>query len=268
MTAATSQDGTRIAYDKVGLGPVLILVPPAIQYRAIDPKVGELAALLGEERTVITYDRRGRGESGNTEPYAVEREIEDIEALIDAAGGHAALFGHSSGAVLAIEAAAELGAKVDRLMLYEPPSPAARNFPIDYVERLERAAAAGDRDAVAETFFRDGIGLPPPVVDGMKQSPFWQVVKGIAHTLPYDARIVVDGYHDGKFPARWQKVTVPTLVIGGDATPAEAPHLAISTEAIGRALPNAQRATLKGQNHGPAPEALAPVLHQFLREPA
>jgi pimeloyl-ACP methyl ester carboxylesterase len=262
MSRVVSKDGTTIAYDKVGSGPAVILVPPAMQYRAADPSVADLAGRLAARFTVISYDRRGRGESDDTLPYAVEREVEDIAALIAVAGGRVSLFGHSSGAILAIEAAAS-GLPVDLLALYEPPftMPGARPaFPPDYVESLDRHLAAGDRSAVAEIFFTSGVGIPPEQVAGMKQSPFWDFATSVAHTLPYDARIVAGGFANGAFPDRWRGLALPVLVVDGDAT---MPYMHPAADGVAAFLPNASRKTLPGQDHGPRPDVLAPVLLEF-----
>ena len=154
MPTVTSRDGTTIAYSKTGNGPTLILVSGATSFRAFDPSQQALADLLADQFTTIAYDRRGRGESGDTQPYATEREIEDIAALIAANGGHAFVLGFSSGAVLALEATAA-GLPIDKLVMYEPPFVMAGSGfpppPADYVETLDRMTASGDRDAAPPT---------------------------------------------------------------------------------------------------------------------
>lgn len=198
MSAIKSQDGTLIGYTAVGSGPAIVMVMGATQYRGIDPSLAELGRILSDRFTFVTYDRRGRGESGDTQPYAVAREIEDIAAVIDAVGGKASLYGASSGAVLAIEAAAA-GLPVTNLVLYEPPFRVDPNDPLrtpaDYLTTLEGHIASGDRGA-AITHFMHYVGMPAEHIEGMKHSEFWPVLKAIAPTLAYDARIMIEAYRD------------------------------------------------------------------------
>ena len=266
MAAVTSRDGTIIGYDRTGEGPALIVVCGATQFRGSDPNLASLADLLSDRFAVVTYDRRGRGESSDTLPYAAEREIEDIAALAAAAGGRAALLGYSSGAVLAIEAAAA-GLPLDGVIAYEPPFvlPGSGFPPMapDYVETLDRFTAAGDRGGAAAYFMRS-VGMPAEAIEGMKATPFWAVMESIAPTIAYDGRVMVGAYYDaGLFPERWQRITAPVLVANGDAS---FPFMPAAAEAVATALPNAKRKVLAGQGHGPAPEALAPVIAAFLRE--
>ncbi|AKR57694.1 hypothetical protein XM25_18280 [Devosia sp. H5989] len=266
MPTITSKDGTRIAYQREGSGPALIHVAGAIQHRAIDPTLAQLSALLADSFTVILYDRRGRGESADAPQYAVERELEDIAALIDVVSGRAALLGYSSGAVLAAEAALA-GLPVESLMLYEPPfalPPARQSMPADYLPKLDGYIARGDRDGAARHFFIAGAGVPPDMVEGMAASPFWSVVTAIAPTLAYDTRILERAYADGALAQRWAGITTPTLVLDGEATPAELPYIRHAVETVAAAIPNARRRTLPGQGHGPAAEAIAPALREFL----
>jgi len=266
MPTITSKDGTKIAYQREGNGPALIHVAGAIQHRAIDPTLARLSALLADRFTIILYDRRGRGESTDAPDYAVERELEDIAALIDVVGGKASLLGYSSGAVLAAEAALA-GLPVESLILYEPPfalPPARQPMPADYVAKLDGFIARNDRDGAARHFFITGVGVPPEMVDGMAASPFWAIVTAIAPTLRYDARIMQRGYADGALPQRWAGITTPTLVLDGETTPAEMPYIRHSVETVAAAIPNARRRTLPGQGHGPAAEAIAPALREFL----
>lgn len=264
MGKVTSKDGTQIAYSKVGTGPALIIVCGATQFRAFDPNLAVLAELLAPKFTVITYDRRGRGESGNTLPFAPQREIEDIAALVDAAGGHASLLGYSSGSVLALEAAAA-GLPIDRLVMYEPPfvlpgSPFPPP-PADYVETLERFTAAGDGASSAAYFMRS-VGMTDEMIEGARQSPMWPIMVSIGPTIAYDGHFMFDGYYTaGNFPARWQQATLPVLVLNGDAS---FPFMPQAADAVAKELPNASRKTLAGQDHGPKPEVLAPVLREFL----
>lgn len=268
MPTVSSRDGTSIAYDKTGTGPALIVVTGATAFRAFDPTLQTLAGLLADQLTVINYDRRGRGESGDNGPYdpasAPQREIEDIAALIDAAGGRASLLGFSSGAVLALEATAA-GLPVDRLVMYEPPFILpGQDFPppaSDYVETLTRFGADGDKDA-APAYFMQSVGMPSEAIEGMKHSPVWPLMQSIGPTIAYDGQVMFDAYYTAaKFPARWQEVTQAVLVLNGDAS---FPFMPAAADAVAAELPNATRQTLPGQDHGPKPEVMAPVLREFL----
>ena len=185
MNTVTSKDGTTIAFDRSGEGPALILVGGALQHRAIDPSTVQLASLLAPSFTVYHYDRRGRGDSGDTVPYAVEREIEDIDALIQEAGGSAFVFGMSSGAVLALDAAAG-GLAITKLALYEPPmvvDDSRPPVPKDYVARLTELASSGRPGDAIEVFMTEGVGLPAEAVAPMRGAPFWPAFEAVAHTL-------------------------------------------------------------------------------------
>jgi pimeloyl-ACP methyl ester carboxylesterase len=260
MNTVTSGDGTTIAFDRSGEGPPLVLVGGALSDRLA---AGSLTEALAPRFTVIAYDRRGRGDSGDTAPYAVEREIEDLEALVAEAGGSAFVFGHSSGAALALEASAR-GLPATKLALYEPPfivDDGHEPLPDDYVERLARLAESGRRGDAVEYFLISGPGVPPEVVAGMRSEPFWAGMERIAHTLAYDGAVMGDTMAGRPLPAdRWASVTVPTLVMDGDQSPAWARN---SVAALAEILPNAERRSLKGQDHGAASEVLAPVLVDF-----
>jgi pimeloyl-ACP methyl ester carboxylesterase len=260
MKTVTSKDGTTIAYDRSGEGPPLVLVGGALSDRSA---VGALTEALAPRFTVIAYDRRGRGDSGDTAPYAVEREVEDLEALVAEAGGSAFVFGHSSGAALALEAAAR-GLPVTKLALYEPPfitDDGREPLPDDYVERLAEVSASGRRGDAVEYFLTSGPGVPPEVVAGMRNEPFWPAMEKIAHTLAYDGAVMGDTMAGRPLPTeRWASVTVPTLVMDGDQSPAWARN---SVAALVDVLPNAERRSLEGQDHGAASEVLAPVLVEF-----
>ncbi len=191
MNTAISRDGTPIAFDQAGAGPALILVDGALCYRESGSN-GPLAAMLAEHFTVYTYDRRGRGDSGDTAPYAVDREVEDIEALIAEAGGSADLYGISSGAALALEAA-HRGLPIGRLAVYETPfivDATRAPIPEDYVPLLHELIAADQRAEAVTLFMRTGIGLSPLIVTMMRFMPAWSTLKKLAHTLPYDAVII------------------------------------------------------------------------------
>jgi pimeloyl-ACP methyl ester carboxylesterase len=264
MSTTTSRDGTRIGYDKVGKGPTLIIVSGATQFRAFDSSQAALAKLLAPNFTVITYDRRGRGESTDTAPFAPAREIEDIAALVAAGGGRASLLGYSSGAVVALEAAVA-GLPIDKVIMYEPPFVVSGSGfpppPADYVETLDRFTAAGDRGGAA-AYFMGTVGMPPQAIEGARHSPMWPIMESIAPTIAYDGRFMFDAYYTrGKFPERWRNVTVPVLVANGDAS---FPFMPSAADAVAAVLPNASRKVVPGQGHGPAPEAIVPVIREFL----
>ncbi len=258
MSQVISADGTSIAYDQSGKGPAVILVDGALCYRAFGP-AKPLSELLAPHFTVITYDRRGRGESGNTLPYAVEREVEDIAALVKQAGGSGFLFGTSSGGCLALEAALVLGNKVKKLAMYEAPynsDPAARQAFRQYRQQLASLLAAGRRgDAAA--LFMSYVGTPAPQIDGMRQAPVWAMFEAVAPTLAYDAAAMGQ---DGAVPTeRAAKVTMPTLVMNGSAIP----FMLDTAKALAEAIPNGQQRTLEGQTHDVDLKVLAPALVEF-----
>ena len=265
MRTVTSNDGTTIAFDQSGVGPALILVGGLFEQRAMDSETSQLAASpsLGRHFSVIHYDRRGRGDSGDTQPYAVAREVEDIEALINVVGGSAFLSGISSGAALAFEAALALGNKVKGLAMYEPPyndEPGYRQAWPEMRKQLNEALTEGRRgDAVGVlmTF----MGVPADQLDGMRQYPMWPMWEAIAPTLAYDASVLG---RDASVPTeRAARLAVPALVMDGSAT--EWPFMRATAAALAQAIPNAQRRTLEGQTHEVAADALAPgaggVLH-------
>src|SRR5579863_29846 len=191
MSEVTSKDGTAIAYERVGEGPPLILVDGALCSRAFGP-MPKLAPILGRQFTVYFYDRRGRGESGDTPPYAREREIEDLAALIAVAGGAAAVVGVSSGAALALEAAAAR-LSITRVVAYEPPyiEPEGATRGRAHQSRLQELVAAGDRGGAVRYFMRDMVGVPAPVVWFMRLMPgLWRKLAAVGHTLPYDSAVM------------------------------------------------------------------------------
>jgi pimeloyl-ACP methyl ester carboxylesterase len=263
MDTASSKDGTLIAFDRSGEGLALILVGGAFQHRAIDPSTARLAELLAPNHTVYHYDRRGRGESGDAATYAVEREFEDLDALIDEAGGSACVFGMSSGAALALGAAA-FGLGITELALYEPPfvvDDTRPPLPAGYTERLSTLLATGRRGDAVELFMTEAVGVSADTVAPMRAAPIWQAFEGVAHTLPYDNAIMGDTLSGRPLPAdRWASVTAPTLVIDGGASPAWARN---AVQALVDVLPAARRRTLDGQTHQVDPEVLAPVLREF-----
>jgi pimeloyl-ACP methyl ester carboxylesterase len=262
MNKVISKDGTSIAYDKIGNGPALILVDGALCYRASGPN-GPLSAQLAQNFTVFTYDRRGRGESDEMKPYSIEQEVNDIVALINEAGGSVFLYGISSGAALALEAAS-LIPNIKKLALYEAPfivdnsrSPVTE----DYFKRLNELLAANRRGEMVKLFMRKGVGVPAFIVTMMQFMPVWSKLKSVAHTLPYDTILTVD-YQKGKpFSAeKWQSVKIPTLVVDGGKSHA---WMRNAMHSLANVLPNAKYQTLEGQSHIVKPEVLAPVLREF-----
>jgi pimeloyl-ACP methyl ester carboxylesterase len=255
-----SRDGTTIAYDRSGDGPPLILVSGAMGTRA---HAVELASQLASMFAVFAYDRRGRGDSGDTRPYAVEREIEDLEAVIGALGGSAFVYGHSSGAVLALRAAAA-GLNIPKLALHEPPfivDGSRPPMPDDLLEHLEALIAAGKPDDAVAYFVTESVGVPAEAIPGMRKNPSWARMEAVAQTLPYDTRIMADTTRGDPAPLRqWASVMTPTLIIDGTET---FPFMHPSADALAAVLPNAKRATLEGQDHGPTPEVLVPALVEF-----
>lgn len=262
MRTTRSKDGTTIAFDRSGAGPALILVGGMFEQRSMDSETAKLAAftLLSEQFTVFHYDRRGRGDSGDTQPFAVEREIEDIEALIAEAGGEAFLFGISSGAALALEAALALGGKVRKLALYEPPyndDPDARQAWRQFRRQLDDALAEG-RHSDAVGLFMLLLGVPAEQLDEMRQYPMWPMWEAIAPTIAYDAAALGE---EAAVPVeRAARLATPTLVLAGEAS---YPFMLVTARALADAIPNAEYRVLEGQTHEVAPEALAPALIEF-----
>ncbi|MBA3276627.1 MAG: alpha/beta hydrolase [Chloroflexia bacterium] len=263
MQAVTSQDGTTIASDRSGSGPALILVYGATGVRS-HPMWTDLVSRLEPHFTVYSYDRRGRGDSGDTAPYAVDREIEDLAAVVDAAGGSAHLYGISSGAVLALDAANALKGRVTKLALYEPPfilDDSRAPLPGDYVAQLDAAIAGGQRGDAVEIFMTQAVGIPAEYLDGMKADPWWAETEAVAHTIAYDGRVMGDTMSGQPLPpGKWDGARMPTLVMtGGNSEP----FFHDSARALVSLLPDASHRTLAGQDHGIAGEALAPVLVEF-----
>jgi pimeloyl-ACP methyl ester carboxylesterase len=257
-----SKDATAIAFDRIGHGAPVILVDGALCYRGMGQS-RQLAEHLAPHFTVITYDRRGRGESGDTPPYTVEREVEDIAALLNEAGGSACVWGMSSGAALALEAASRLSG-IKKLALYEAPFIVDDSRPTTEEQwaRIFEAVAAHRRGA-AVTVFLQAVGVPRFFVALMRLSPVWPKLKAIAHTLPYDGVLVQDNQRGMPLPAtRWASVTVPTLVMDGGKSPQWMRH---GNRALARVLPNGHYRTLDGQTHMLKPKAHAPALVEFFK---
>jgi pimeloyl-ACP methyl ester carboxylesterase len=263
MGNVISKDGTRIAFDRSGEGPELILVTGAIAARS---DAASLGASLSPYFTVFAYDRRGRGDSGDTLPYAVEREVEDIQALITEAGGSAFVFGHSSGAILALEAARLPAPSVTKLAVYEPPflvDDSRPPLPEDFVTHLDELVSAGRRNEAVTYWMTTVIGVPAEVVASMQKAPMWPTMEAVAHTLVYDATISADYLKGKPLPAkRWASVTIPTLVMDGGESP---PMMHSGALALTGILPNAQHRRFPGQDHGVADEVLVPVLVEFFK---
>jgi len=256
MKTAISSDGTKIAFDQTGDGPPVILVVGAFNDRSTG---APLARALESEFTVLNYDRRGRGASGDSQPYAVEREVEDLDALIQEAGGAAGVFGYSSGAFLALEAAAG-GLNITRLALYDAPflvGDGPQRPPKDGAAQLAELVASGRRGEAVELFQTRWVGIPEQVVAEMRHAPFRPALEAIAHTLVYDATIL----GDFTLPtARLKDVKAPTLAVYGGANP---PFMGNAAKAVAKAVPGGQLRALDGQTHDIVPAVLAPVLVEF-----
>lgn len=261
MNTVQSKDGTAIAFERSGTGPALMLVDGALCYRRFGP-MRSIGKLLAPHFTVFTFDRRGRGESTETAPYSVEREVEDIAALIQEAGGSAYLFGTSSGAALALEAAARLNG-IRKVALYEAPfffDEAHPPRPDDYLPKMA-ALIAADRRADALTLFMRTVGTPAIFVNLMRFTPIWPKLKRVAHTLPYDLTILSDT-RAGKplSRERWASVTVPVLTAVGGKSPM---WWQKAMKELADVLPNAQHLKLPRQTHMVKASVLSPVLINF-----
>jgi pimeloyl-ACP methyl ester carboxylesterase len=256
----TSDDGTTIAYTKLGAGPPLILVDGAFCYRENGP-ASQLAPLLAEHFTVFAYDRRGRGLSGDGPVYSIEREVEDLRSLVREAGGAAFAVGLSSGGALALQAAAR-GVNVTRLALYEPPYIEDRGQPRLYEihrKRLRELVSEGNRAGAVRYFMTNIYGAPTAFVAVMPivMRAAWKKNQGVAHTLEYDLTLLEDW---SVLQDRSRLVTIPTLVVGGEKSPRPLQH-AVAT--VASALPNARRLYLKGADHNISASAVAPIVAEF-----
>jgi pimeloyl-ACP methyl ester carboxylesterase len=259
MNHVRSKDGTAIAFEKTGQGPALVIVGGVLGDHT---QQAGLAQLLAPDFTVYNVDRRGHGESGFTPPYAVEREVEDLDALLTEAGGSAFVYGTSGPGVLCLEAAARgLSPKMKKLAVWEPPyilEGSRPPAPADYKEQLEKLLAEGRRGDMIELFFTQAVGIPADFVAGMRQSPFWTAQEAVAHTLIYDA-IMMDHYALPK--ERLASIRAETLVIDGGTSP----WLSQAADAVAAVIPKARRHTIAGQPHNVADEAMAPVLKEYLQ---
>jgi pimeloyl-ACP methyl ester carboxylesterase len=263
MSHVSSKDGTTIAYERSGSGRALILVDGALCSRAFGPSP-KLAPLLARHFTVYAYDRRGRGQSGDTQPYSPVREVEDIAALIEAAGGSACLLGLSSGGALALEAAAS-GLRVEKVVAYEPPyvDDSGQRGGAAHEGRLTRLLAAGDRGGAVKYFMKDMVGAPAVMVVMMRLMPWiWRQLEAVAHTLPYDAAVM----NAFRIPrARFASIGVPALVMNGTKTD---PRLREAAQTIAAAIPAARHRELAGQTHNVKPGVLMPAVVEFLTAPS
>lgn len=253
----TSTDGTTITVDRCGSGPPVVLIGagPTNRYNTMG-----LAALLGEQLSVFNYDRRGRGDSGDTPPYTVNREFEDLAAVLDLAGGNAAVYGTSGGAIWALEAAVR-GIGITSLVLWEPPyildDETTRIRPTGYAEKVAKLVNDGHPGDAVELFFTEAIGLPAEYIAPMREGEFWAQMEATATGLTYDAELI----GDFALPAqRLSAITVPTLVIDGGTIP----WISHTADAVAAAVPSAERRTLTGQPHNVADDAMAPVVIDFV----
>jgi len=259
MFTVISKEGTEIAYDKVGSGPAVILVDGALAVRASGTS---LAELLAPNFRVYYYDRRGRGDSTDTNPYFLEKEVEDLEALIDVAGGSVYLYGSSSGGALALETAIRLGDKIKKLAVYEVPydsSEAGVKAWREYRAKLSEFLAA-DRRGDAVALFMKFVGVPDDALESMRQAPTWQSMEALAPTLAYDSVVVGE---DRIVPTeRAASISAQTLVMDGSASYEPMPFMRATAKALAKAIPNAQHQVLEGQGHDVDPNVLAPVLKE------
>ena len=259
MESVTSQDGTVIAFQRAGEGPPIIFVVGAFNDHT---GAAPLASALQRSFTTFIYDRRGRGSSGDNQPYATQREIEDIDALVTEAGGSAVVFGHSSGAVLALLAAAH-GSTIASLVLYGPPflvDASRPKPPADLARQLAELVSVGRRGDAVELFQRDGIGMPEEIVVQLRNAPFRPALESIAHTLVYDSLITGDLSLPTDLIA---SIEVPTLVLAGGSS---APFLQSAAVAVADALPNGAHRSLAGQAQDVDPAVVAPLVEAFLTD--
>jgi pimeloyl-ACP methyl ester carboxylesterase len=264
----TSADGTTIAYTAWGDGEPIVIIDGATAYRATTPEDAATAELLADRFRVISYDRRGRGESADTAPYAVQREIEDLEAIIAGPGGGraATVFGWSSGGLLGLNAA-QAGAPIARLALFEPTAVVDDSrppLPDDYVERLEAAIAAGRPGDAFELFLTAAVLMPEEFVAGMRDTEMWPVMEAVAPTISYDGRNVGEAMSGKPLSTeRWNRVSIPVLVMYGEGT---WPFLASGSKAVAEVLPTATLKPVPGENHSTTADVLAPALRAFIEE--
>lgn len=270
MSTLTSKDGTVIAYEQVGSGPPVVLVDGAFCGRTFGP-MPALAKALAPQFTVFHYDRRGRGGSGDTKPYAPEREVEDLSAVVTRAAalsprGKACLYGISSGAALALRgAASEL--PVEKLVVYEPPfslDGTRTPDPVDFRERIAAFIANGDRDSAVKLFMKV-VGVPAFGIFFMRLLPnVWPKLRAVAHTLPYDFAVLGETQTGGPLPSgfesSWRAISVPTLALVGGKSP---PWMHHAVKRVAETVPGATTAVVPGQDHNIGAAAIAPRLAAF-----
>lgn len=254
MRIATSKDGTDLAYDVSGDGPALVYITGATCFRRFRPIVADVE-LFATEFTVYSYDRRGRGDSGDVQPYAIEREVDDIESIVDAAGGHAILYGHSSGAALALEAAARMPDKIDRVVIYDAPYAHDEAEQVSYAQLAEKVRVLLSENAngrALKTFLR-GIGMPRVFIALLPLIPGWKTMKALAPTLMYDIAIT-----ETLPPVqRFTGIDVPVQVVAGEKSPPELHQVA---RALAAAVPRSTYRLLAGQDHMVSAKVLLPIL--------
>jgi pimeloyl-ACP methyl ester carboxylesterase len=258
MSEVTSKDGIAIAFTSAGGGSPVVLVNGALGSRS---GFATLAALLASRFTVYSYDRRGRGDSGNAPKYAVDREVEDLAAVIDAAGGAASVYGTSSGGNLAL-AAAGRGLHITKLALWEPNilvDDSRPPLPADYVEHVNALVSSGRRGDAVEYFLTVAAGIPAQFIAALRGMPTWPASEAAAHSLAYDGAVVGDSMSGRPISKRWSSVVTPTLVLDGGTTP----WMSRGADALAHLLPNAERRTVPGQSHDVSADAIAPVLAEF-----
>jgi pimeloyl-ACP methyl ester carboxylesterase len=263
LAYATSADGTRIAYETAGSGPLLVFVGGAFSTRA---DARELADALSGRFTAVVYDRRGRGDSGDTQPYAPAREIDDLRAVIDTLGASAFVYGHSSGGALSLDAVAA-GLPITKLGVYEPPftiDDSRPPYPDGYVETIRGLVASGSRGDAVAAFFRTGLLMPEAAIEQQRQAPHWPHLESLAHTLIYDYEILGDRISGKPLPAGMaDKIRIPVLILDGGDSPTTLRNPAASLAVL---LPNTTTRTLEGMGHGAPTEVLAPILESFFGE--
>ncbi|WP_224269373.1 alpha/beta fold hydrolase [Haloprofundus salinisoli] len=262
VTRVASRDGTEIAYERTGEGPPLVLVHGTAgdrtDWRLVLPG-------LAEQFTVYALDRRGRGESGDSDEYALEREFEDVAAVVDVVDDPVVLLGHSAGALYSLEAAL-LTDNLERLVLYEPPITEAGEslVPEETVARIETLLSEGDREAALTVFLREVAGESQAEIETLKAGPAWDVGIEVAHTVPREVR-ALDGYRVD--PDRFAAFTVPTLLLSGGESPL---FMEQATALVDKALPDTRIVTLPGQGHeatNTAPELFVETVVGSLRAP-
>ncbi|HYI34340.1 MAG TPA: alpha/beta hydrolase [Glaciibacter sp.] len=254
---AQSADGTTIVYERTGTGPALIVIGGAFNTRH---SAGDLVPLLAVHFSVYAYDRRGRGDSTDTHPFATEREVEDLAALIDAVGGTAMVYGHSSGGAVGLYGAAN-GLAITKLAIYEPPFTPPIGFESvrAWTDAIQAAVDAGDRERAAVLFLQ-GSGAHPGMIEGITAAAWWPGMTAVAHTLPYDLSFL----NDGAVPFELlRRVNAPTLVMFGDDSPPWAENVATTAA---DALPNGTTVSFAGQDHNVDPAVIAPQLVDFFTD--